>query len=75
MYAYQYNKKTYCEKCYMKIVPEDERKPGHVLDGNRFYEKYQDRIVMYVRCSFPLYYHSLYTTTDHSLGKHDKEED
>ena len=59
----------------MRIVLKDERKSGHVMDGNRFYEKFEDRVVECADCGYPLHYRDLFTTTDQSLGEHDKEED
>jgi RNase P subunit RPR2 len=75
MFAYQFKKKIYCVDCYMKVVPEAERKPGHRLDGNGFYHKFQDHTIQCAECGVSMEYRNLFTTTNHSLREYDEEED
>jgi RNase P subunit RPR2 len=75
MFTYEFNKKLYCGMCYRKLVPENEQKRAHQLDGNEFYHKFQDQVVQCAGCGVSIEYRNLYTTTEHSLGEHDEEED
>ena len=75
MFVYEFNKKIYCRPCYMKAVPKDEQKPGHRFDSNEFFHRFQYNPVKCDGCGFSIRYDFLYTTTNHSLGEHDKEED
>ena len=73
MYAYQVSRKLFCESCYEKNISEAERQPGHRLDADDFFQKFQNRPQECSGCKMSIEYSMLYTTTEHSLGNYDGE--
>jgi len=75
MFVYEFNNKIYCANCYMKVVPKEEKKPIHAMDGTEFYHRFQNHRVKCAGCEFSIQHDHLHKASYKSIEGPGKEED